>query len=152
MVRPGLIVFGISPLAKFQPKLKPALSWKCRVVGVREVPRGTTISYGATFTASKRIRIATLSVGYGDGLSRHLGNRGQVLIRGHACPIRGRVTMDQIVVEIPLASKIRKGDIAVLLGKSGSRSITAVDMAKWADTIPYEIWCHITGRVVKSYT
>ncbi|MEM6886376.1 MAG: alanine racemase [Verrucomicrobiota bacterium] len=152
MVRPGLIVFGVSPLPKFQSKLKPALSWKTRVVGVREVPKGTTISYGATFTAPKRMRIATLSVGYGDGLSRQLGNSGKVLIRGHACPIRGRVTMDQIVVEIPQSLSVRKGNTAILLGQSGKTQITAVDMAKWADTIPYEIWCHITGRVIKFYT
>lgn len=152
IVRPGLIVFGISPLPKFQSKLKPALSWKTRVVGVREVPKGTTISYGATFTAPRQMKIATLAVGYGDGLMRQLGNHGKVIIRGHACPIRGRVTMDQVVVEVPKALNVRKGDVAILLGKSGPTSITASDMAQWADTIPYEIWCHITGRVVKSYT
>ncbi|MEM6884168.1 MAG: alanine racemase [Verrucomicrobiota bacterium] len=152
IVRPGLIVFGVSPLPKFQTKLRPALSWKTRVVGVREVPKGTTISYGATFTAPHRMKIATLSVGYGDGLSRQLGNCGKVLIRGHSCAIRGRVTMDQVVVEVPRPLDVRKGDVAILLGKSGKTTITAVDMANWAQTIPYEIWCHITGRVVKEYT
>lgn len=152
IVRPGLIVFGISPLPQFQSRLKPALSWKTRVVSVREVPRGTTISYGATYTTPKRMKIATLCIGYGDGLSRQLGNRGKVLLRGHACPIRGRVTMDQIVIEVPREITVRKGNTAILLGKSGSQTITAAHMAKWADTIPYEIWCHITGRVVKVYT
>ncbi len=151
IVRPGLTVFGVSPLPKFQSKLRPALSWKCKVVGVRNVPKGTTVSYGATYTAPESIKIATLAVGYGDGLSRQLGNRGQVLIRGHVCPIRGRVTMDQVVVELPPHLNARKGDTAILLGKSGRNSITAIDMAKWAETIPYEIWCHITGRVIKSY-
>ncbi|MEM1158853.1 MAG: alanine racemase [Verrucomicrobiota bacterium] len=152
IVRPGLIVFGISPLPEFQSRLKPALSWKTRIVGLREVPKGTTISYGTTFTAPKRMKIATLSVGYGDGLMRQLGNRGKVLIRGHACPIRGRVTMDQVVVEVPRTLNVHKGNTAILLGKSGRASITARDMARWAGTIPYEIWCHITGRVIKSYT
>jgi alanine racemase len=151
IVRPGLIIFGISPFPKDQKEFRPALSWKCRVVAVRDVPKGATLSYGATYTAPRPMRIATLAVGYGDGLSRKVGNRGQVLIRGHSCRIRGRVTMDQILVECPPSSNIKKGDTAVLLGTSGKKTILATDMAKIAETIPYEIWCQLTGRVVKCY-
>lgn len=151
IVRPGLLVFGTSPFTRNQAEFHPALSWKCRVVAVREVPRGATLSYGATYTAPRRMRVATLAVGYGDGLSRKLGNRGHVLICGRICPIRGRVTMDQILVELPRSLTIKKGEIAILLGNSGNRNITAAQMAKWAETIPYEIWCQLTGRVVKCY-
>jgi alanine racemase len=151
MVRPGLVLFGASPLKRFQDSLQPALSWYARVVRVREVPKGTTISYGATFTASRRMKVATLSVGYGDGYFRALSNRGKVLIQGKLCRVLGRVTMDQIVVDVSSLERVRAGDRATLLGKEGRHEITAADLAQWAETIPYEIWCHITGRVVKIY-
>lgn len=151
MVRPGLVIFGASPLQGFRDSLEPALSWYARVVRVREVPEGTTISYGATFRARQDMKIATLSVGYGDGYFRSLSNKGKVLIRGEYCRILGRVTMDQIVVDVSTMEGVRAGERATLLGKDGERMITAGDLAGWADTIPYEIWCHITGRVVKVY-
>jgi len=151
LVRPGLAIFGICPLRRFQSFLRPAMTWKGRVVRVREVPAGTSISYGATFTTRRPTQIATLAVGYGDGLARKLGNRGHVLISGHRCPIRGRVTMDQIVVEVPRRITVRKGSTATLLGKNGEETISAADMADWAETIPYEIWCQLTARVIRCY-
>ncbi|MEM6822146.1 MAG: alanine racemase [Verrucomicrobiota bacterium] len=151
LVRPGIVLFGSSPVPKFQPKLKPALSWYSRVVAIRSVPKGTTLSYGATYTTPRRMTIATLSVGYGDGFFRRISNRGYVLIQGKRCKILGRVTMDQLVVDTSQCPKVRKGEKAVLLGKSKKEAITAGLMAQWAETIPYEIWCHITERVVKEY-
>ncbi|MGF1678944.1 MAG: alanine racemase [Candidatus Methylacidiphilales bacterium] len=151
MVRPGIIVFGVSPLPRTKIQLKPALTWKCRVVSVRQVPARTPLSYGSTYLTARTTRIATLAVGYGDGLFRCLGSKSHVLIRGTRCPIRGRITMDQILVEVPTGLNVRRGDTAILLGSSGQHHITANDMANWAGTIPYEIWCHITDRVVKQY-
>lgn len=151
MVRPGLVLFGVSPLKGFKDHFEPALSWFTRVVRVREVPKGTTISYGATYITPRPMRVATLSVGYGDGYFRSLSNRGRVLIAGKSCPVLGRVTMDQIVVDVSSLGAVRAGDRATLLGREGEEEITASDLADWAGTIPYEIWCHITGRVVKTY-
>jgi alanine racemase len=151
MVRPGLLLFGVSPLKGFQDSITPALSWYARVVRVREVPKGTTISYGATYRTPHRMKVATLSVGYGDGYFRSLSNQGKVLIKGTPCRVLGRVTMDQMVVDVTALERVRAGDRAVLLGKEGDHDITADTLAKWAGTIPYEIWCHITGRVVKTY-
>ncbi|MEO0454254.1 MAG: alanine racemase [Verrucomicrobiota bacterium] len=151
MVRPGLVLFGAPCLKGFKDLLRPALSWFARVVRVREVAKGTTISYGATFATKRTTKIATLSVGYGDGYFRSLSNRGQVLIAGQFCPILGRVTMDQIVVDVTHVHSVKVGDTVTLLGRDGEREISATEMADWAETIPYEIWCHITDRVIKCH-
>ena len=123
------------------------LSWKTHVIQIRDMPAGKTISYDGTFRTKRRTRTALLSVGYADGLFRKLSNRGQVLIRGQRCPILGRVTMDMIIVDVTRIPKVQWGDVAVLIGRQGKQQITAQEMADWAETIPYEITCHISQRV-----
>jgi alanine racemase len=150
-VRPGLALFGISPLPHGQEKLKPVLSWKARVTLVKRVPRGTTLSYGATFRTKRPTVVATVSAGYGDGLFRALSNKGLVLVGGRRCPILGRVTMDQILVDVTAVRGVKAGDEVVLLGRQGRERILAPEMAGWAGTIAYEVLTHITERVPRCY-
>ena len=131
----------------------PVLRLKTRVTLVREIPEGTGVSYGRTFIAKKTMRVATLAVGYGDGYSRHLSGRGaEVLIQGQRCPLLGRVTMDQIVVDTTsLSDSVSSGDEAVLIGRQGDEEITASELAEKAGTIPWEILTGITNRVERVY-
>lgn len=151
LVRPGLALYGISPVPRYQHLLRPALSWKSRVVAIRRHPVGATLSYGATFRTPRAMDVAVVAVGYGDGLLRALSNRGSVLCRGRRRRILGRVTMDQILVDASAPPRPRKGDEVILVGTQGKLTQTAGDMARAADTIPYEVWCHITDRVKKYY-
>ncbi len=147
-VRPGLALYGLPPRPGDARHLHPILTWKARVTFVRKAAAGTTVSYGATYRLSRPQTLATVSVGYGDTYPRILSNRASVLIGGVRCPIRGRVTMDQIVVDasrVP-AGKLRAGAEAVLLGKQGKEEITADELAKLAGTISYEI---VTGTSLK---
>jgi alanine racemase len=154
-IRPGLALYGVpNPFSIWKNRfgarpLKPVLTWKARVVLVRDLPKGATISYQMTFRVKKPMRIAVLGVGYADGVSRKLSNRGEVLIRRKRCKILGRVTMDMTIVDISKIPKIRSGETAVLIGRSGSDEITAAEFAEWAETSPYEILCNIGKRVVR---
>ncbi len=153
MIRCGLSLYGVGcPAAAWKQRfgsrgLRPVLAWKTRVVLVRDVPSGTPISYGQTFRARRKMKLAVLAAGYADGISRKLSNRGAVLIRGHRCPIVGRVTMDMIVVDAGRATGVRPGDEAVLIGRSGRERLTAEEVAAWAETIPYDTLCRISARV-----
>lgn len=148
LVRPGLALYGIASPRKHQHRLKPALSWKTRVIDIREVGNGRTISYGRTYTTSKPARLATLSVGYADGYPRQLsGTSAYVLIHGYHCPVVGRVTMDMTIVDVSKVDRVSRGDEVVLIGKQGSEQITASDIADWANTIPWEILTRIHRRV-----
>jgi alanine racemase len=149
LVRPGLALYGVCPLPRHQHLLRPVMTWKSRVVAVRHHPRGTPLSYGATYRTPRAMAVAVVAVGYGDGLFRSLSNQGAVLCRGRRRRILGRVTMDQILIEASAPPLPRKGDEVVLLGTQGGETLTPVHMARQAGTIPYEIWCHITDRVKK---
>ncbi|MGI8820285.1 MAG: alanine racemase [Chthoniobacterales bacterium] len=152
MVRAGLMLYGISPVADFQKALRPALTWKTRVILLRTLEAGRTISYGRTFTANRPMRVATLSVGYADGLPRAVSNRGAaVLIGGRRCAILGRVTMDLIVVDVSHVPGIALGDEAVLIGRQGEEEILATEMAERASTIAWEIFTGIGTRVARVY-
>jgi alanine racemase len=157
MVRPGLLVYGVIPpgrrgLAKeIGRRLRPALSWKCRVSLVKELAPGTPISYGHTFVAPNRMRVAVITAGYGDGYLRAGSQRAQVLIHGRRCRILGRVTMDQMVVDVGRTGRVRAGDEVVLIGRQGRDEITATELAKWFDTIPWEVLTNITSRVQRVY-
>ncbi len=153
LARPGLALYGVSPLAEFQQSLQPVLTWKSRVTLVREMKRGDTISYGRTFSCPEDCRVATLSVGYGDGYPRSLtGSGADVLIQGQRCPLLGRVTMDQIVVDVSHLQQIEPGDEVVLLGSQGDESISANELAQKAATIPWEIFTGLTNRVDRVYS
>lgn len=151
--RPGLALYGVSPLPESTVGLKPVMSLKTRVSLTRQIEPGTGISYGRTFIATQPMKVATLAVGYGDGYSRHLSGKGtEVLIAGKRCPLLGRVTMDQLVVDISsLATAVGSGDEVVLVGRQGDEEITVTELALKAGTIPWEILTGITNRVERVY-
>jgi alanine racemase len=146
IVRCGLALYGISPIPEFQPLFRPALAWKTRVLLVREFGVGRGISYGRTFVTERPMRVATLAAGYADGYPRQLSGSGaDVLIRGRRCPLVGRVTMDQIMVDVSCVPDAEPGDEAVLLGGE----ITADELAEKAGTIPWDILTGIGQRVAR---
>ncbi len=154
--RPGLALYGISPLpdSTASSQLRPAMTWKTRVTLVREVAPGDSISYGRDCVAERAMRTATLSVGYGDGYPRSLSGRSAaVLIGGKRCALLGRVTMDQVVVDVStLPESPAPGDEAVLMGRQGAEEIRATELAATAGTIPWEIFTGITSRVTRRYS
>lgn len=151
--RPGLAIYGVSPLAEGGNSLRPAMAWKTRISLVRDVAIGDSISYGRSFIADRPMRTATLAAGYGDGYPRSVSGRdAEVLIGGVRCPLLGRVTMDQIVVDVSaLTEPPVPGDEAVLMGHQGDELIDAAELAKKAGTIPWVILTGITGRVARVY-
>jgi alanine racemase len=155
MVRPGLLLYGHYPsahLAREHPLgVQPVLALKTRVVFIKEVAPGRTIGYGRTFTAAKPMRVATLAIGYGDGYSRQLSNRGEVLVRGRRARILGTVTMDQTMVDVTGVPEARVGDEAVLIGRQGDEAITVAELAERMGTIPYIVTCSISKRVIRRY-
>lgn len=150
MTRTGLALYGYaSPLTAgaHHLHLLPSLTWKTRVVSLREVETGTRIGYSATFTAARAMRLALLPVGYADGLRRELSSTGAVLIHGKRAPIVGRVSMDLTIVDVTEIPGVAIGDEAVLLGVQGEERIGAEEHASLAGTIPYEVLCAISDRV-----
>jgi alanine racemase len=153
MVRPGIMLYGCypSPAMRSQIELKPVLSWKTRVMQLKKMPTGTSISYGQTFLTQRESLIATLPVGYADGYQRLLSNRGAVLIKGERAPVAGRVCMDLTMVDVTDIANVQQGDEVVLLGRQAAAEITADEMAAWANTISYEILTSISARVPRIY-
>jgi alanine racemase len=152
IVRAGIMLYGISPLPEFRKLLKPVMTWKTRICLVREVPKGSSISYGRTFIAPRNMRVATLSAGYADGYPWHLSNRGAaVLVRGQRCPILGRVTMDLMVIDVSQLSDLQVGDDVVLMGRDGTEEISCVELGERAGTISWEIVTRIGARVRRVY-
>ncbi len=123
------------------------LAWKTRIASLRSIEVGESAGYNATFRAYRPTRLALLPMGYADGLSRLLSNRGSVLIRGQRAPIAGRVSMDQTIVDVTDIPGVQIGDEAVIIGQQGEDSITAFELADLAGTIPYEVLCNIAARV-----
>jgi alanine racemase len=147
MVRAGLALYGYSPAGAAGNDLQAVLAWKARVVSLRDIPAGATAGYGATFHAQRPTRLALLPVGYADGLSRGLSNRGEVLVRGQRAPIAGRISMDQTMIDVTDVPGVAAGDEVAIIGEQGSERITAADLAQLTGTIPYEVLCGITARV-----
>ncbi len=153
-VRIGLLQFGISPRRDSllaQVRAEPVFSFKTRVGIVKKLPRGTAISYGRTYTLKRDSLIAVLTAGYGDGIPRAASNRAQVLIRGSRCPVLGRVTMDQTVVDITDIPGVISGDEAVIVGRQGDNEISLTEFSRSSDTIPWETLCSVTKRVPRLY-
>ncbi|MFQ3271159.1 MAG: alanine racemase, partial [Lentimonas sp.] len=154
-VRVGLLQLGIPPYPDSmlgRVKVEPVFSFHTRVGIVKDLPAGTDISYGRSHRLARDTRIAVLTAGYGDGLPLKLSNAGTVLIHGRPCPILGRVTMDQTIVDVTdLDSSIKSGDHAILIGRSNGVEITATTFSKTAGTIPWEALCSITKRVERVY-
>lgn len=152
MVRAGIVLYGISPLSEFQNLLKPVMTWKTRVCLVRDMPKGSSVSYGRTFITPRKMRIATLSAGYADGYPWLLSNRdAAVLIRGQRCAILGRVTMDLMMADVSRIDKVQTGEEVVLMGRDGNEEISCAELARIADTIPWEITTRISQRVRRVY-
>lgn len=152
IARAGLMLYGVSPAPRFQDELRPAMAFKSRVVLVRDVAVGTSVSYGRTWIAPRKTRIATLSVGYADGFPRFLSGRGAaVLIRGRRCPVLGRVTMDLTMADVTDLDSLAVGDEAVLIGRQGAEDISAREVAERAGTIAWEIFTGIGSRVARVY-
>ena len=150
MIREGISLYGYPPVSTSLP-FRPALRWEAEIVHVKEVPAGTSIGYGCTYTTDCPARIATIAVGYGDGYHRAVSNRAQVLIAGQRANVVGRVCMDQIMVDVSHIPEAKTGDVAVLIGRQGEDCITADELGAWAGTISYEVLLSITNRVPRVY-
>jgi alanine racemase len=152
IVRAGMVLYGISPLPEFQKLFKPAMTWKTRIALVRDMPKGSSISYGRTFITPRKMRIATLSAGYADGYPRHLSNcDAAVLVRGQRCPLLGRVTMDLMMIDVSKIDGVEAGDEVVLMGRDGNEKVSCAELAERAGTITWEITTRIGSRVRRVY-
>jgi len=152
LVRPGILLYGVYPSAEVAHtiEVRPALSWKSRVVYFKVVQPGHPVSYGSTWQSDHPVRLVTVPVGYGDGYFRALSNVATVIIRGKRYPVVGRVCMDQIMINLEWDSAYN-GDEVVLVGADGDVAITCEDLAEWAGTIPYEVLTNINTRVPRVY-
>ncbi len=146
MVRPGLALYGGGGDSAGRA-LAPVLAWKTRVLSVRTLEVGDTVGYGSIFTATRPTQIALVAVGYADGLSRALSNRGEMLVRGKRARIIGRISMDLSTIDVTDIAGVIPGDEVVILGHQGEEHITAIDIAALTGTIPYEVLCGIAERV-----
>jgi alanine racemase len=161
MVRPGLSLYGyylpftsvLGGLADHAPELPviPALTWKTRIIAMRDVDARTPVGYNGAYITQAPSRLAVLPVGYADGFSRHMSNRGRVLVRGDYANVVGNVTMDLVTIDVTGMPGVSIGDEVVLIGEQGNKKITAWEHASHASTIPYEILCGISARVPRKY-
>ena len=159
MVRPGIALYGYSRSPSPDstqgganaPLLRPVLSWKTRVISVKDVAAGQAIGYGGTFVTQQKSRIAVLPVGYADGFHRLLSNRGRVIIRGDYAPVAGRVSMDLTTVDVTQIPSVEIGDEVILIGRTNGKNVDAREHARICETIPYEITCSISKRVPRIY-
>lgn len=153
-VRIGLMQFGISPYPEslLGPVVtEPVLSFHCHLSLIKQLPAGSPISYGRTFTCSSLLRIGILSAGYADGIPTALSNRGNVLIHGRRCPILGRVTMDQTIVDLSHCPEAQTGDHVTLIGTEDQASISTSEFASQSQLIPWEVLVSISKRVPRIY-
>jgi alanine racemase len=151
-VRPGIAMYGLPPSAGIAnpavQELRPVLEWKTKITFLKEVPAETGLSYGHAFRTERPSLIATIPVGYGDGLQRHLSNNAEFLVRGTRCPQVGRITMDQSLIDVTaLRGTVELSDEVVLIGRQGDEQITVEELAQRLDTINYEVVTAISRRV-----
>ncbi|MCK8824751.1 alanine racemase [Fuchsiella alkaliacetigena] len=153
MVRLGISIYGLFPSAQVEQELdlKPALSLKAKIAQLKEVPAGTGISYGHTYTTSAPSKIATIPLGYDDGYSRLLSSNSEVLVNGQRAPVVGRVCMDQFMVDVSEVGEVQVAQEVVLIGKQGSERITVEEIAARIGTINYEVVCMLSSRVPRVY-
>jgi alanine racemase len=154
MVRPGVLLYGYYPSHEINGSLsiRRALSWRSRIGFLKTVEAGTPISYGRRYVTDSPTTIATVPLGYADGLSRNLTNKGEVIIRGRRYPLVGTVCMDQVMVNLGGPSNAKTGDDVTLIGVDGDEEITAWDIADKLGTVAYEICCAISDRVPRVYS
>lgn len=152
-VRVGFLLYGLYPSSETSEsvRVKPAMSLKSRVLFIKEVQKGASISYGRTYIAKKRTKIATIPLGYADGYSRSMSNKGEVLIRGKRAKVVGRVCMDALMVDVSRIPNVKVGDEVVLMGKQGKDQITAHDLGRWTNTFGYEVVSRMGKRLPTVY-
>jgi len=154
LVRPGLILYGMYPSNEVQKTklfLRQAMSLKAEVSYVKQVAKGTAISYGCTFVTARHSQIASLPLGYADGYTRLLSNNTDVLIKGKRAPIVGRVCMDQCMIDVTGFADVAMGDEVVLMGRQENEFISAEEIASRIGTINYEVVCMFSSRVPRVY-
>lgn len=154
MVRSGIITYGLYPSDEVDlssVELFPAMSWYSHVVNIMEPEMNRGVSYGATYVVEKPCRLATVSIGYADGYPRSLSNKGYVLIRGQKAPIRGRVCMDQMMVDITDIEGVKIEDLVILIGADGDERISVEEIAELAGSFNYEFVCDVSPRVTRVY-
>ncbi len=152
MVRPGIMLFGVYPTKEVNKtvEINPALTWKSLVVYFKVIKPNHPVGYDSTFTTDHNIRAVTIPVGYGDGYLRSMSHKAEVLIKKKRYPVIGKISMDQIIVNLEQGSAYN-GDEVILLGNDGKNSITCEELADWAGTNPYEILTNINTRVPRVY-
>jgi alanine racemase len=153
LVRPGIIAYGAypDPQAQHTIEVAPTLEWRSYLSFVKQVGAGETVSYGRTWTAPRDTWVGTVPVGYADGYSRLLSNRGRMLVAGRSCPVIGRVCMDQTLIDLGPDASEAVGDEVVLIGRDGDHEITTTEIAELMGTIPYEVTCLIAPRAAREY-
>ncbi len=152
LVRPGIILYGYLPSPHVTPmSIEPILSLSTRIIYIKEVAAGSSLGYGRTFITRRPTRVASLALGYDDGLPRQASNRGHVLVRGRRAPIVGRVSMDLTTVDVTDVPEAGLGDEVTVIGASGSETLGADRLASWAETISWDILCGIGSRVPRLY-
>ncbi|MCS7152022.1 MAG: alanine racemase [Endomicrobia bacterium] len=154
MVRPGLAMYGMLPFKDVNKivDLKPVLSLKSRIVFLKTLPKGRYISYSKTYCTKKKTKIATIPVGYADGLLRKLSNIGKVIVKGRMCDIIGRVTMDMLMIDVTKVKNVEIGDEVIFIGQQKDKKITVEDVARWSETINYEITTRLSERIPRIVT
>ncbi len=155
MVRPGIILYGLYPsneVSRSSINLKPAMTLKANIVHVKDVDKDTCISYGRTFRTSRKSRIATVPIGYADGYTRLMSNKGRMLVNGEFVPVVGRICMDQCMIDVTdLEKEVHVGDEVVIFGNQGGASISVDEIAAKVGTINYELICIIGKRIPRVY-
>ncbi len=154
LVRPGISIYGLYPsdeVDRQKVSLQPAMTLKTQIIQLKTVPAGFNVSYGMTYTTPRPTTIATIPLGYADGLNRRLSSRGQMLVGGQRVPIIGRVCMDLTMLDVGRIKNVHKGDEVVVFGQQGNETLTVDEMATTLDTINYEIVTGISARVPRVY-
>lgn len=155
MVRSGITTYGLYPSDEVPGegiRLMPAMQWKSVISYIKEVPAGTSISYGGTYICREPMRVATVPVGYADGMKRDLSNKGRVLVHGTYAKILGRVCMDQFMIDVTSIPQAAIGDEVTIVGRDGEKQIPVEEIAGLSHSFNYEFVCSITGRVPRKYT
>ena len=154
LARPGLMLYGLYPneAARAKVALKPALSVMSKIIFLKNITKGQGISYGHAFIADRDMTVAVLPLGYNDGYCRSFSNKAHVIIDGEFCRVLGRVTMDQVMVDVTHVKSPHLGMPVIVLGSSQNQCISADDLARWADTISYEITCNLGNRLPRLYS
>ena len=159
MVRPGLILYGVLPSPSLRPVIdqgenpfQPVMQWKSQIILLKPIAKNQPVSYSGSFTTPRDSLIATLPIGYADGLHRMLSNKMDVLIRGRRAPQVGNICMDMILIDVTDIPDVQAGDEVVIFGRQGDEMISVEELAVKGKTIPYEILCSVSKRVPRIYT